>query len=87
MQNGEMSWLKYKATGEIEKYNARLVAKGYTQVQWEDFNETFASVAKMTIICYLILVAVAKDWELHQMDASNAFLHGKLDEEVYMKVP
>lgn len=79
--------VKYKALGEVEKYKVRLVAKGYTQVEGEDFNETFAPVAKMTTVRCLPSIAIARDWELHQMDVSNAFLHGDLEEEVYMQAP
>ncbi|KAK2452145.1 putative mitochondrial protein [Trifolium repens] len=79
--------VKYKASDEVEKYKARLVAKGFTQIEGEDFNEIFAPVAKMTTVRCLLSVAVARGWELHQMDVSNAFIHGNLEEEVYMQVP
>lgn len=64
---------------------SRLVVFGNHQVEGEDHRETFPPMAKMTTFrCFLELVA-ASDWEVHQMD--DAFLHGDLEEEVYMRFP
>lgn len=77
----------YNSDGTIERYKARLVAKGYTQVYGIDYKETFAPVAKMNTILILISLAINMDWPLLQYDIKNAFLHGDLNEEIYMKIP
>lgn len=78
---------KSKADGSLDKHKARLVALGCKQVYGEDYTATFAPVAKMSTVRALLAVAAIMDWHAEHMDVSNAFLHGDIEETVYMKFP
>ena len=79
--------VKHKLDGTLDRYKARLVAKGYTQTYVIDYEETFAPVAKINIVRILLSLTTHTGWELQQFDVKNAFLHGNLEEEVYMEIP
>ncbi|RDX98769.1 hypothetical protein CR513_18265, partial [Mucuna pruriens] len=71
----------------IDCYKARLVVLGNKQEYGLNYDETFAPFVKMTIVRTLLALAASQSWSLHQMDVKNAFLHGDLKEEVYIKLP
>ncbi|KAJ9705530.1 hypothetical protein PVL29_003532 [Vitis rotundifolia] len=78
---------KLKEDGTIDRYKARLVARGFSQIPGLDFGETFSPVIKHTTIRLILSLAVTLGWTMRQLDVKNAFLHGFLKEEVFMEQP
>ena len=78
--------IKYHSDGTMERYKTLLVILGNHQVEGIDYTETFAPVAKMVTVRTFLVFAASQNWEVHQMDVHNTFLHGDLQEEVHMKL-
>ncbi|SYW78879.1 uncharacterized protein UHO2_02891 [Ustilago hordei] len=79
--------LKLDADGIPVQHKARLVARGFTQREGIDFEETFAPVAPLSAIRALLSLAVERNWEVHQLDITMAYLNSTLNHVIYMKPP
>ncbi|GKV09122.1 hypothetical protein SLEP1_g20667 [Rubroshorea leprosula] len=79
--------IKTQCDGSVEHYKACLVAKGFTQEYGINYEETCASVARLTSVRNLLVIVAMWRWKLFKMDVKNAFPNGDLEEEVYMKPP
>ncbi|KAK8934097.1 hypothetical protein KSP39_PZI014574 [Platanthera zijinensis] len=79
--------VKKNKNGAVEKHKARLVVKGYRQVQGVDYDEVYAPVARIDTIRLIIALAAHYGWTIMQMDAVAAYLNGYLEEDVYIEQP
>jgi transposase InsO family protein len=76
---------KLNEDGQVTRNKARLVCKGYAQIEGIDFEETYAPVARMEAIRFLLAYACSKNVKVYQMDVKSSFLNGELEEEVYIE--
>ena len=72
---------------EPPRFKARLVAKGFSQIPGVDYNDVFSSVVKHSSIHTFFGIVAMRDLELEQLDVKTVFLHGELEEEIYMDQP
>jgi hypothetical protein len=79
--------IKRNEDGSVQKYKARLVARGFRQVAGIDYNETFSPVTKFDSIRMILCVAASEKLILKQFDVKTAFLYGNIDEILYMQQP
>lgn len=79
--------IKRNADGTVSRCKARLVTQGFSQEAGFDYTETFSLVVRHTIFRMILSMVAMKGWGLQQLDVKNAFLHGELEEEVYIRQP
>ena len=79
--------IKKNSAGEIEKYKARLVARGFTQIYSIDYYKNYAPVARLASFWILLALAAQNDWPVHSFNFDLAYLNCKFDEDevIYIK--
>ncbi|KAE8689292.1 putative Retrotransposon protein, Ty3-gypsy subclass [Hibiscus syriacus] len=79
--------IKRNGDDQVERYRARLVVKGYAQKECIDFNEIFSPVVRLTTFQVVLAMCATLNLHLEQLDVKTTFLHGNLEEEIYMLQP
>ena len=79
--------IKTNELGEIEKYKARVVAKGFSQVEGIDYDQILSSTVRFESIRQMVVLGPSRGLLMHQMDVTTAFLYVPLEEEVFMEQP
>jgi hypothetical protein len=78
---------KHNERGEVTRYKARLVARGFQQKEGIDYNETFSPTVRMKTLKIVLAIAAERDYEMKQIDFDTAFLNANVKEEIYVKIP
>jgi hypothetical protein len=71
----------------VEKYKARFVARGFSQIEGIDYDETFAPITSYSSIRSILALSAQMSWRIHHMDVKTVFLNGIIEEEVYIEQP
>ncbi|KAL5834535.1 hypothetical protein ACOSQ4_014032 [Xanthoceras sorbifolium] len=79
--------IKYRADGTVERYKARVVAKGFHQTPDLDFKETFSPVVKSSTIRIVLALTFFFCWDIQHININSAFLNSNLQEDVFMSQP
>jgi hypothetical protein len=79
--------VKRDEKGNVVRYKARLVVKGYVQQDDIGVDEVFAPVARIDSVCVLLALAATRGWNVHHLDVKSAFLNGELEEVVFVRQP
>ena len=77
--------VKQEAYGSVEKHKARFVARGFSQVEGINYDETFAPVIRYSSIISIPTLSMHMGWQIHQIDIKIAFINGFIEEEVYIE--
>jgi hypothetical protein len=72
--------------GSVEKCKARFVAKGFSQDEGINYDETFAPVAQHSSVGVILAISAHMGWKVHQMDIKTTFLNGVVEEEIYVEL-
>ena len=73
--------------GSVEKYKARFLAQGFSQIKGIEYDENFAPIVRYSSIRSILSLSGKMGWHIHQMDMKTMFLNGIIEEEVYIEEP
>lgn len=79
--------IKLRVNGSTRRFKVRMISKGYNQIKGLNYFDTYSHVAKLIIIKLVIALTTIKNWFIHQLYVNNIFLHGELQEDIYMFGP